>query len=287
MQNEHGLSAMTTRWEQSIRDIEAAFGIGITIHDPHGCFSGPQGWPVLPGRHLHPHAVCERRSSAAAQSARCVDWCQHRVRLRLEEEARPFLSLCWKGISEVVVPIIAAGRIVLILFGGPFRAGGGLPVAQGVRKDIREMIGALPVLDDIRRETLTRVLQLTGQGLWAEAGQLLEGTRGAGRKQELLRFLHERAHEGVDLPELAAYLHLSPSRAGHLVKELFGRSFRQMLTQERLRRARALLLCTNLPAQEIAERTGFGNPYYFSRIFHAHIGMSPLAYRRAKGGELA
>lgn len=280
MFNEQELSVAAVRWERSICDIEAAFGIGVTIHDPHGCFSGTECKPVLPGRNLHPHAVCERRSAVVAHAVRCVEWCQHRVRQRLEQEAKPFVSTCWKGISEVVVPVVVAGRIVLVLFGGAFRAREPVGEAQGVRKEITDMIGALPVLEATRQGTLMRVLQLTGQGLWAEAGQLLEGARGVGHKQGVLRFLHERAHEGVELLDLAQYLHLSPSRTGHLVKELFGRSFRQLLTAERLRRARTLLLSTGLSAREIADRTGFGNPYYFSRIFRESTGMTPLAYRR-------
>ncbi len=47
----------------------------------------------------------------------------------------------------------------------------------------------------------------------------------------------------------------------------------------RLRHAQELLHGTGLPVQEIARRTGFADPFHFSRMFRRHLGCSPRASR--------
>lgn len=273
-------AAASRRWEEALRDIEEAFRIGITVHDMYGGFSGPEGLPLLPGRGLHPHAVCQRHDPNAVGKNRCVAYCSNAIRERLEREAVPFVSSCWKGVSEVVVPVICRGRTVLVMFGGPFRSENGGAAGVKLSREIRQQIRALPELDTEARLRLARVLGVVGQGVWAEAEAWMEGARGGERKAVVSQFLYDHGHEDVDLPDLADVLHLSASRAGHLVSELFGRSFRQLLAEERIRRARALLVSTSLCAREIAERVGFANPYYFSRVFRQLTEMTPLAYRR-------
>ena len=49
----------------------------------------------------------------------------------------------------------------------------------------------------------------------------------------------------------------------------------------RMRAAASMLQNTSLAIAEIARRVGFEDPYYFSRKFHCHFGVSPRAFRRA------
>lgn len=44
--------------------------------------------------------------------------------------------------------------------------------------------------------------------------------------------------------------------------------------------AESLLVSTNFSVSEIAFKTGFEDPYYFSRVFKKQYGVSPLTYRK-------
>ena len=44
--------------------------------------------------------------------------------------------------------------------------------------------------------------------------------------------------------------------------------------------AAQLLVSTNLSVGEIAARVAVNDPYYFSRLFKRHLGMSAKTYRR-------
>ena len=56
-------------------------------------------------------------------------------------------------------------------------------------------------------------------------------------------------------------------------------SFVQYLTNVRLEKAKEMLRNSDYKTYEIAEKTGFSEPNYFSFTFKKNIGMSPSQYR--------
>ncbi len=274
------LKQFSREWELSLQDLEQALGIGITVHDPYGRFCFPTGEFALPGRHLHPHAICARHTATAIESRHCAGYCQHQIQAMIEENPKPFISYCWRQVSEVVVPILYHNRLVLILFAGPFQPA----CSHAKQKQLPNEIKKLPLLTKKAESALIRILHLTGTGIWSAFDEWSEQNpdKQNARPAQIRRFLYDHAHEEICLEDLAANLYLSPSRAGHLVVELFEQTFRQLLTTERINRAKALLQTTSLPLQTVATRTGFATPYYFSRVFHESTGMTPTAFRNQK-----
>jgi len=270
----------TTRWEALLSDLERAFDVRITVHDMLGLLRDARDQLLITGRHLHPHPVCQRRVARPPTSQRCSAYCVTEVNARALLERSAFAGTCWKGVREVVVPIFREGALALVLFAGAFRD----PAKRGPSRarfgaKIADTWRALPELDDARFATLSRLLFTIGTGVLAEAEELIAGSA-EDRRARILLFVHRHAHEAVKLADLARVLHLSASRASHAVGELFGMSFKQLIVRERLRRAQVLLKTSALSAAEIARRTGFGNPCYFSRLFRERVGVTPGAYRR-------
>ena len=100
------------------------------------------------------------------------------------------------------------------------------------------------------------------------------------RMSLILEFIRRHAHKAVSLKELGKELSLSPDRARHLVRELCGRSFRELLEEERMLRARALLLGTDRKLADISESAGYPNEFCFNRAFVRHYGIPPGRYRK-------
>lgn len=100
------------------------------------------------------------------------------------------------------------------------------------------------------------------------------------RIKKVLEHIHEDPARPFTLEELTA-------RSG-VKKTLFLQSFRrvtgttpkQYILGLRLEYARDLLLETDVPVAQVAERCGFSDSFYFSRCFKNHFSTSPRQYRK-------
>jgi AraC-like DNA-binding protein len=54
----------------------------------------------------------------------------------------------------------------------------------------------------------------------------------------------------------------------------------EYVQQQRMGHAKRLLLNTDLSVFQVAARTGYEDPYYFSRLFSRTQGVSPTRFRR-------
>ena len=72
-------------------------------------------------------------------------------------------------------------------------------------------------------------------------------------------------------------------RSGTYVEQVFkrklGKTVQAYVTSVKMREAKRLLADRRLRISEAAYMCGFSSPQYFCRIFTAHFGMSPTAYR--------
>jgi len=93
----------------------------------------------------------------------------------------------------------------------------------------------------------------------------------------LLNHLEE---DDFSIHELARELHLSRSQVHRKIKALTGMSTSIYRRHIRLQKAKELLASTELSVSEIAYRTGFKTPIYFSQVFKEAFGESPSATRK-------
>ncbi len=87
------------------------------------------------------------------------------------------------------------------------------------------------------------------------------------------------ADERLRLEDLANAAHLSIDHFGRLFRQATGTSPMAKLQALRIGRACQLLSQHNLRIHEVAEHVGFPDPFHFSRVFHAIMGLSPRDYR--------
>lgn len=114
------------------------------------------------------------------------------------------------------------------------------------------------------------------------AGRL--NVRRESRHERVLQAIDEliarRYSEDLTLEEVARAVYLSRTYVAYLFKQVRKISFLEHLTRYRMNRARELLLSTDASIYEIAERVGYKNPVYFSRLFREHVGSMPSELRR-------
>lgn len=99
-----------------------------------------------------------------------------------------------------------------------------------------------------------------------------------------INYMIESLHETLTLDDLAKHSKLSPIHYSYLFKKNTGYSPINYFLRLKIQKACAYLDNGNFPINEIAELLGFKDPFYFSRLFHKIMGMSPSAYRKKQKG---
>ncbi len=85
----------------------------------------------------------------------------------------------------------------------------------------------------------------------------------------------------LSVAQLARDCHLSENHFIRRFRECVGQTPGQYIQERRVRLAAQKLLFTDDTIDTIAEACGFGNRFYFSRLFTRQVGVSPAAYRKA------
>lgn len=97
----------------------------------------------------------------------------------------------------------------------------------------------------------------------------------------------EHEHTGpLSLADIARRLGRSSAYLTTRVRKETGKPVTQLILEQRLQSARRWLAETDELIDVIAERCGFTDPGYFTRVFRGRFGVSPRAWRQAHGHRL-
>jgi LacI family transcriptional regulator len=95
-----------------------------------------------------------------------------------------------------------------------------------------------------------------------------------------LKMIREQAHEGVHVDAIARHVGVSRSVLQRRFRRELKRSVHQEILGVRIKRARELLIKTNLPLAIVAERAGFKHQEYMGAVFKERFGITPATVRR-------
>jgi len=82
---------------------------------------------------------------------------------------------------------------------------------------------------------------------------------------------------------IASFADMSEVHLRRVFKSALNTSPNRYINLLRLEKAKNMLIAANYTIEEIASATGFGDQYYFSRIFKKELGVSPSKYRSQNG----
>jgi two-component system response regulator YesN len=97
---------------------------------------------------------------------------------------------------------------------------------------------------------------------------------------DILDFVHRNYLQEITLQSLSLKFNINLSYTSQLFKKETGLPFTKYLTDLRMSHSCRLLMDTRLSIQEISERTGFTNYFYFTKVFKKTNGVTPTTFRQ-------
>ena len=201
-------------------------------------------------------------------------------------ESSPYLKTCPWGLSEIALPIVRNGETEAMLYVGPCvsdlgeaRAALFQSAEQTGNENSEAMLALLESYAEAGdRETLTALAEIIRDYLLALPEKACVHEHWP--VSELKRVLQTDFSKQLTLTSLAALYGKNEKYLGRLFLAETGMTFKQYLTEIRLKHARDLLLVSGASILDIALDCGFGSVSYFNRLFRQRYQMTPSEYRK-------
>lgn len=120
-------------------------------------------------------------------------------------------------------------------------------------------------------------------GLCEEGCRRMEQERTSESQRIIFRsmdFIKANLHLDLSLELCAREVNLSWGYYSNLFKKVTGTTFQHYVTQQKIERAKALLLA-GYQVQEIAEQLGYEHRRYFSEVFKKQTGLTPTEFKES------
>ena len=160
---------------------------------------------------------------------------------------------------------------------------------KGSMGEVQEKIWLLLTECDMYRYEMTPNRKTYIDIRFAEILNLLDqGTQKRGKMRkatpnvlsQMLLYIHQHYNEAVTLTDLSERFRISKQYVMMLFREQLGLSVTQYINRLKLEHSLDLLRYSTFQVNEIAEILGFGNAYYFCRLFKRQFLITPSEYRR-------
>ncbi len=130
--------------------------------------------------------------------------------------------------------------------------------------------------------TPVQIEQLDKSFLEQVGGQLNEHERSQKLSfviQDMMDYLKANYYKDISLQDAAKALHYSESYFSKLFKQCFNKNFTAYLIEIRMEAAKQLLSKSMVNIKEIANKVGYSDSNYFTKVFKRSTGMNPSEYR--------
>lgn len=103
------------------------------------------------------------------------------------------------------------------------------------------------------------------------------------RVLELINYLNEHYAEDITSSKIANYFYNNYDYLNRIFKKQTGKTIFCYLNEYRITESKKLLYSGLLTNKEIAEKVGFHNEFYYSKVFKQYTGLSPREYKTNGG----
>lgn len=265
----------TIKLKRIVCDIQALIGVSISVMNTEKKI-------ICEGENND--EFCERICSIPAGRSRC-ECSDGDLIEKCAKEGRAVSHICHAGILDTAVPIIKDSQTVGYIFIGRLRP---YPEPENIferlswlgdsREEIEERYLKLTYFTP---EQLSAMISLVSNIIFDSAIEIEYD----GLTEAAASYIAKNLDTPLDVATLCEKLFVSKNRLYEVFDKGFGKTVNEYIWDERIKRAKALLLGTDMSTADISASCGIDNSAYFAKIFKEKVGLSPAAFRKIKSAE--
>ncbi len=209
------------------------------------------------------------------------------------ESARKKGMVCYRchaGIQEAVTPIYVENQLAGFAMIGQFRTSRKINARvkkacpnPAVYEKLEAAFNKLPYYPPGKLRDVLGMFSMLVDYIVSKELVAVHGDRIISR---INIFLDANQHRGITLAEVAKHAGKSCSTISHLFRQKLNKSFKHHMLERKLEKAEEYFHQNpEMSIEEVAEKVGFQDQFYFSRLYRKYRGISPSEYRRTFRGK--
>ena len=96
---------------------------------------------------------------------------------------------------------------------------------------------------------------------------------------EAERYIIDHLDQELSIKKIAEQVFITPTYLCYLYKKNTGRTINQFILDVRMKKAKMMIIDTNLRIRDIAQKLGYSNQNYFTKTFTDYYGVNPSTFR--------
>lgn len=221
---------------------------------------------------------------------RCEE-CDYKAMKVCMERRQAYTYKCHAGLRECVLPVFDSGEIVAYIAYGQVLDNSprklqwedtlrSLGWYEGNIEELKDAYAELQQFSPAKRQAFAEILKAITSYIQLEG---IIRSANFSDQQRLEMYIDEHYMEKLSLKNISDALGIGTTKLCSLAKKLSADgSITKLISMRRVEAAKTLLLKGNLSIAEIAEKVGFSDYNYFTKIFKKLVGCTPSQYRKLK-----
>jgi len=226
---------------------------------------------------------------------RCVE-CDCMAVKAFAEKRQSYSYVCHAGLREIVLPVFDSGEIVAFMAFGQLLDSSPrklqwehtlstLDWYEGDMEELKEAYAELIQYTPAKFKAYEEILQAITSYIQLEG---IIRSANFSDQQRLEMYIEEHYMEKLSLKTISDALGIGTTKLCSLAKKLSADgSITKLISIRRVEAAKSMLLKEDLSVAEIAEKVGFSDYNYFTKIFKKLVGCTPSQYRKLKNGGIS